>query len=138
MILLRSKRKFTEKMLLDQTLTSGFSSLSETSSFFLQPATIKPIANSRTQLKTDILFMFPSFHKVIRAYPNNYSLSPSPCRRGGARLSFLRFAQGPRCIGERSVANPDVSGFFVGQIPVWPPDRLRLRLRMTKDEGLFG
>ncbi len=27
--------------------------------------------------------------------------------------------------------NPDVSGLFVGQI-------LRLRLRMTKDEGLFG
>jgi len=34
--------------------------------------------------------------------------------------------------------NPDVSGLFVGLIPAWPPDRLGLRLRMTKDEGLFG
>ncbi|MFB0553118.1 MAG: hypothetical protein ACETWQ_07365 [Phycisphaerae bacterium] len=32
---------------------------------------------------------------------------------------------------ERSEVNPDTSGHFVGQI-------LRLRLRMTNDEGLFG
>ena len=34
--------------------------------------------------------------------------------------------------------NPDTSGLLVGRNPVWPPDRLRLRLRMTQDEGLFG
>jgi len=65
--------------------------------------------------------------------------------------AFLHVAQGHVCPKdsavrhpvdfrrtERSEVNPDVSGLFVGQIPVWPPDRLRLRLRMTRDEGLFG
>ncbi|MBA7681390.1 hypothetical protein ES703_89728 [subsurface metagenome] len=42
-------------------------------------------------------------------------------------------------VSERSKVNSDVSGLFVGQIPVWPPDRLRpFGFFRSKRHGVFS